>query len=204
MNINNIREKVKLKFLKLFDSSCESFVNYSELQKIIESETNEEILIKYKKISKYQKISSIIEQSIYNYVINLSNEKNIIKLWDNHIFLELYLSKVRTIYTNLDETSYVKNVDLKSRILNNKIDIHKIAEISMYDIFPDNWKYLLEKKAKSDKLKMEYKPEAMTDQYKCRKCGSRSTSYYEVQTRSADEPMTQFITCLNCGCRWKQ
>ena len=44
----------------------------------------------------------------------------------------------------------------------------------------------------------------MTDAFKCRKCGSRSTSYYEVQTRSADEPMTQFITCLNCGNRWKQ
>ena len=39
---------------------------------------------------------------------------------------------------------------------------------------------------------------------KCRKCGSRSTSYYEVQTRSADEPMTQFITCLDCNNRWKQ
>ena len=56
---------------------------------------------------------------------------------------------------------------------------------------------------KRDKLKYEFKPEAMTDQFKCRKCGSRSCSYYEVQTRSADEPMTQFISCLDCGNRWK-
>ena len=57
---------------------------------------------------------------------------------------------------------------------------------------------------KMDELKYKIKPEAMTDQFKCRKCFSRSCSYYEVQTRSADEPMTQFITCLNCKNRWKQ
>ena len=51
---------------------------------------------------------------------------------------------------------------------------------------------------------MELKPEAMTDNYKCSKCGSRKCSYYELQTRSADEPMTQFINCLNCNNRWKQ
>ena len=33
----------------------------------------------------------------------------------------------------------------------------------------------------------------MTDQFKCRKCGSRSCSYYEVQTRSADQPMTNLL-----------
>ena len=63
---------------------------------------------------------------------------------------------------------------------------------------------LLDKKIKRDKLKYEMKPTAMTDQFKCRKCSSRSCSYYEVQTRSADEPMTQFITCLDCKNRWKQ
>ena len=41
----------------------------------------------------------------------------------------------------------------------------------------------------------------MTDAFKCRKCGSRPTSYYEVQTMRGDEPMTQFITCLNCNTR---
>ena len=83
-------------------------------------------------------------------------------------------------------------------------ELKNIANLSVYDIFPDNWKYMLEERSKRDKLKYELKPEAMTDMFKCKKCGSRSTSYYEVQTRSADEPMTQFITCLNCNKRWKQ
>ena len=56
---------------------------------------------------------------------------------------------------------------------------------------------------KKEKLRYELKPEAMTDQFKCRKCFSRSCSYYEVQTRSADEPMTIFVTCIKCNNTWK-
>ena len=148
--------------------------------------------------------SKNIEKSIYNNTIELSKENNIHRNWSNNIFKQLYLSKIRSIYSNIDSTSYIHNVDFKSRIMNGDIDIENISKLNIYEIFPDNWKYLLEIKSKKDKIKYEMKPEAMTDMFKCRRCGSRSTSYYEVQTRSADEPMTQFITCLNCNCRWKQ
>ena len=43
----------------------------------------------------------------------------------------------------------------------------------------------------------------VTSFHKCGKCKKRETSFYELQTRSADEPMTTFITCLNCGHRWR-
>jgi DNA-directed RNA polymerase subunit M/transcription elongation factor TFIIS len=39
--------------------------------------------------------------------------------------------------------------------------------------------------------------------FKCGKCRSMKTSYYQMQTRSADEPMTVFVSCLNCGKNWK-
>ncbi len=44
---------------------------------------------------------------------------------------------------------------------------------------------------------------AETDQFKCGKCKARKATYYQMQTRSADEPMTTFVTCLNCNNRWK-
>ena len=149
-------------------------------------------------------ISRLIEKSIYNYTINLAKEKNIKRNWDNNIFKNLYFSKVRSIYTNLDKDSYIQNIKFLDKIKNKEIDVNNIAKLTVYDIFPENWKYILEKKTEIDKRRYELKPEAMTDAFKCRKCGSRSTSYYEVQTRSADEPMTQFITCLDCNTRWKQ
>lgn len=39
--------------------------------------------------------------------------------------------------------------------------------------------------------------------FKCRRCKSEDTSYTMAQTRSADEPMTVFVTCNNCSNRWR-
>ncbi len=47
------------------------------------------------------------------------------------------------------------------------------------------------------------KAEEASDMFRCNKCQQRKCTYYQMQTRSADEPMTSFITCLNCGNRWK-
>ena len=170
----------------------------------IVDEYRNNIVSKLNKYIESEKYSRIIEKSVYNHSIEISKKKNIDRTWNNEIFKELYLSKVRSIYSNLNKDSYIKNTKFLTRIKNDKIDLKNIATLSVYDIFPENWKYMLELKSKRDKLKYELKPEAMTDAFKCRKCGSRSTSYYEVQTRSADEPMTQFITCLDCNTRWKQ
>ena len=114
------------------------------------------------------------------------------------------MNSQNSIYSNLKKDSYLNNPDFKDKVLSGKFDIQKIAYLSAYDIFPGVWKDLLDLKTRRDKLKYELKPEAMTDVFKCRKCESRSCSYYEVQTRSADEPMTQFINCLDCGNRWRQ
>ena len=149
-------------------------------------------------------LSKIIEKSVYNYIINVSKKRNINRYWCNNTFKHLYLSKIRSIYVNINKNSYIKNSDFLERILSKQIDPNNIANLEIYDIYPENWKYLIEFRAKQDKIKHELKPEAMTTLFKCRKCGSRSTSYYEVQTRAADEPMTQFITCLNGNTRWKQ
>ena len=37
----------------------------------------------------------------------------------------------------------------------------------------------------------------------CKKCGSRKLHNDQKQTRSGDESMTLFVTCMNCGKRWK-
>jgi len=149
-------------------------------------------------------LSRQIEQQIYNLSIRVSKQRYIKRIWMNPLFKQLYISKIRSFYSNVTSDSYVNNLTFKQKILNGDIKINQISELSIYDICPENWTELLDKKIKRDKLKYEMKPKAMTDQFKCRKCSGRSCSYYEVQTRSADEPMTQFITCLDCGNRWKQ
>lgn len=149
-------------------------------------------------------LSRKIEKSIYNYIIRISKEKNILRNWDNIIFKNLYISKIRSIYSNLKSDSYVQNKGFLEKIKSNDFDINTISDLSVYDIFPENWNELIMIKSKRDKIKYEFKPESMSSNYICRKCKSKETSYYEVQTRSADEPMTQFITCLNCYNHWKR
>jgi transcription elongation factor S-II len=144
-----------------------------------------------------------IEKSIYNSVIVYSKENNINRRWDNRIFYNIYFSKIRSIYINLNKNSYVKNDYLYDKIKNDEIKAEEISKLSVYDVYPDNWRKMIDEKIKRDKMKYELKPEAMTERYKCRRCGSRKCSYYELQTRSADEPMTQFFTCLDCKNRWK-
>jgi len=145
-----------------------------------------------------------IEKSIYNDTIVYAKAHNIKRVWINRHFYNIYQAKIRSIYTNIKSDSYIRNISFKEKVMNGEIDCNNISKLSAYDIFPENWKDLIDEKIKKDKLKYELKPEAMTDIFKCHRCGSRSCSYYEVQTRSADEPMTQFINCLDCGNRWKQ
>ncbi|KAJ0036460.1 hypothetical protein NQD34_005137 [Periophthalmus magnuspinnatus] len=42
-----------------------------------------------------------------------------------------------------------------------------------------------------------------TDMFVCSKCKGKNCTYNQVQTHSADEPMTTFVVCNNCGNRWK-
>ena len=67
----------------------------------------------------------------------------------------------------------------------------------------DKWKEIIDKKMKIDKNKYETRMEASTDTFTCRKCKSKECTYYQMQTRAADEPMTTFVTCINCNNRWK-
>ncbi len=54
--------------------------------------------------------------------------------------------------------------------------------------------------ARAQDMKIGFKDSFFT----CKKCKSKKTSYYQQQTRGADEPMTNFIECLQCQYTWKE
>lgn len=143
-----------------------------------------------------------VERSIFNYSFQKSIERNIIPTW-NIVFKNIYLNKVISLYSNLSKNNYIKNNRLLLRLKNREFTPEQLVQMTPQELFPENWKELIDEKYRRDKILYETKKEAMTDQFKCSKCHSRETCYFEMQTRSADEPMTIFITCLNCGKRWK-
>jgi len=138
-----------------------------------------------------------LEKGIYNYCIKEATERQIVKKWDNVYFTHLYIDRLRTIYFNL------KNPQLVSRITNKEIKPHEVAFMSHQEIIPEKWTTLLSDKKIRDANIYAPKLEASTDGFTCRKCKSKECSYYQLQTRSADEPMTTFVTCITCGSRWK-
>jgi transcription elongation factor S-II len=66
---------------------------------------------------------------------------------------------------------------------------------------PDRWKVLLEKKSIIDANKFTTNIQASTDMFTCPapKCRSKRCTYYTLQVRSADEPESVFVSCLDCG-----
>ena len=139
-----------------------------------------------------------IEISIFNYTLKEAEAKKIVKKWENEYFVQLYVNRLRSLMINME-----KNTDLLSSIKNRIINKKSLEILSHREMNPSIWKELIEAKVKRDKNMTSDNMMAATDQFKCYKCKKRKCTYYEMQTRSADEPMTTFVTCLSCGNRWK-
>lgn len=145
----------------------------------------------------HKKKSINIEKSIFNYTIREASRKKIIKKWNNKYFVLLYIDRLKTLWFNLDNPRFLQQI--KENIIQSK----NVGFLTHQEINPEQWKELLYKKTQRDKNKYEIDKRGATSEFKCRKCQKRECSYYQLQTRSADEPMTTFVTCLNCGNNWK-
>lgn len=153
------------------------------------------------KKKEYMNFAQKIEKSIYDWAKQYAEKE---KIDINHdLFKTVYRNKAISIYTNLDPNSYVKNTDFLKKVIENDVDVCKVATLTPQEMFSKNWKTLLDRKFKIDKNLYETRTEMATDMYKCGKCKKRVCTYFQLQTRSADEPMTTFVTCLKCGNRWK-
>ena len=110
-----------------------------------------------------------------------------------------------SIISNIKQDSYIKNTTFLSKIKENKFDNDKLACLNCQETFPEHWKKFLDEKYKKEKLMYEDDIQANTDMFKCGRCKKNKCTYYELQTRSADEATTIFYTCANkeCGKRWR-
>jgi transcription elongation factor S-II len=138
-----------------------------------------------------------LEKGIHNWALKEATNRKVVKKWDNPYFVQIYLDHLRSIFINLKNEKLVKMVN------SGEIKSHTIAFMTHQEMCPEKWDDLIQAKMKRDKNKFEANLEAATDTFKCRKCHSKKCTYYQMQTRSADEPMTTFVTCIECGNRWK-
>ncbi|KAI8908967.1 transcription factor S-II, central domain-containing protein [Gorgonomyces haynaldii] len=113
-----------------------------------------------------------------------------------------YKSKVRSLVSNLKDKG---NPELRQQLASGSIDPETFARMSKEEMMSKERKQQVEQALKEVMLDAVSATahHAETDMFKCGKCGARKATYYQMQTRSADEPMTTFVTCVACGNRWK-
>ena len=145
----------------------------------------------------YIKIATNLEKAIFNYAIKEATQKKIIKKWENPHFKQLYVDRLRTIVNNL------RNSEILQQLQSDELKPQTFAFMTHQEMNPNRWTSLIQQKIKRDASKFNTNIEASTDMFTCKKCKSKKCTYYELQTRSADEPATIFVTCLDCGKHWK-
>ncbi|XP_026227405.1 transcription elongation factor A protein 3 isoform X4 [Anabas testudineus] len=127
---------------------------------------------------------------------------------EDHIYQEIkatdmkYKNRVRSRISNLKDP---KNPGLRRNVLAGSIDLHRIATMSAEEMASDELKQLrnvLTQEAIREH-QMAKTGGTTTDLLQCGKCKKKNCTYNQVQTRSADEPMTTFVLCNECGNRWK-
>ena len=113
-----------------------------------------------------------------------------------------YKAKFRQLHFNLKDD---KNPDLRKRVVEGSIPPSVLITLAPEELASDakrDENDRIREKKLFDAAPSSFK-QATTDQFKCSKCKQRKCTYYQMQTRSADEPMTTFVRCSNCGNAWK-
>jgi len=145
-----------------------------------------------------------LESSIYNGAIKRARGQNIVRCWTFPLFAHVYSMHAKQISANFSPNSYVGNKELFERYKAGEITLADLSRMDIYELLPTQWEDQFKNRQIREKRQLEGNRSMATDIFLCTKCWKRECTYYEMQTRSADEPMTIFITCLNCGKHWRQ
>jgi DNA-directed RNA polymerase subunit M/transcription elongation factor TFIIS len=136
-----------------------------------------------------EKYNPEIEEAILRRSIREAQKWYIDIDWDNAAFVGLYRSRAVWLY--------------RYRHLMTTMTPTEFADSHYIDLAPERWQKIIQE-AVAKEIAMHSKTKTANIHMYCRKCKRKTKcDYYQLQTRSADEPMTTFVTCLECDARWK-
>lgn len=143
------------------------------------------------------KINDYCQDGDNSYGEHLERRLAIVSNFQPEIYEEISVKLIYALSLKRDLMNYVPSM------------LVSLDDEHLYDVNP-----ILEEQKKREirRLKFETLIQKLTKEededgqslLKCRKC-NHSASFYPLQTRSADEPMTIFASCLNPDCKatWK-
>ena len=136
-----------------------------------------------------------VEISVFNYTVRTCIENAVVRKWTNPEFARIYTAKLKTVLYNLEKFEAVREMA--------RARPQDMATLSHAEMNPAKWQAHIERKQKRDKFLTSQNLVATTNLFTCFKCKKNECTYYQLQTRSADEPMTTFVTCVLCDSHWR-
>jgi len=175
-------------------------------ESLILNEYKDNVLKKLNKFIKDYPLCERIENHIYLNCLKLSEKYHISPTWNNSRFVNLYIERSKSIVLNLDPESYIKNYYLLPKVLGGDIIPEQLVEFKPQKLNPAKWQKHVDRLAHEAQVASSNQADQghTSDLFKCGKCKQSKVTYFQLQTRGADEPMTTFITCTNCGNHWQE
>jgi transcription elongation factor S-II len=201
-------EKIEIPQLKLREDEANNILsgeNKIKYKARLEKEERD-LTKKNAKILIYDSLMNLEDDAEKVYELTIQIEEELIKASseDKKFNKEKYLKQVKLIISNLKNNKEIANEILTGTILPNRLSNMRAGDF-LSNANKEQRKKLEEdafnsRRSDWNRLKHPGKPGI----YKCGKCKGNKTTYYQAQIRRADEPMTTFITCLDCNHSWKQ
>lgn len=149
--------------------------------------------------------ASRLEKHMWNWMIQACERDGIrdeqLK-WSNPRVRYKYTTRAWSLEFNLKNPG---NPALAERVLSRTLSLKAFAAMTPHQMWPEHWEPVYQRAAMRQlRREATIDPATVPDgAYTCSKCKSRKTVFTSMQIRSADEPSTQFVRCLNCGKAWK-
>ena len=145
------------------------------------------------------KHAALLDIALYNHLTaKYKNQEN--ASVESAVFQKIYSQRVRGLIALLDENSNAFQPQLLDKLKMEGAE--SIVVMKPWETSPDKWAHVIDMYQK-EITGLAKKAKSTSNLFTCGKCHKKETSYYEMQSRSSDEPMTTYISCINCGHQWK-
>lgn len=149
----------------------------------------------------HKDLAKALEKALWVQILESCDRDRIPKFWENPRFRYRYTTRALSLTFNIRT-----NETLQQKLVSGKVSVTTFMLMKPWEMKPELWEAAFDAAAKKELRNSEYNPDPATmpdGAFTCNKCKSKKTTYYMMQTRSADEPSSIFVQCLTCRKRWK-
>lgn len=140
-----------------------------------------------------------LEILTWNQAIARAQADGVPRFWTCARFRDRYTHRALGLVFNIRRTPGVRE-----GLVSGEIPPKRFLAMTPAEMFPGLWEPVFERLATRQLRRMAPVPATHDSPYACGRCKSRKVCMTQLQTRSADEPMTCFFFCQECGKNWKQ